>query len=241
MSPSKESELLLRWLLLNTNILKSVIQFDKPWLIRSIVAKNTAVELFDKWADLGRDKGMEEGHSYSVELMMKRAIERVPENFIAIDVGCGNGWAVRKLAQEPECSQSCGVDGAESMISKARSIDPKGEYFVGKLPGWTPQRKVDLVMSMEFIYYLEEPSYFICELYDKWLSPGGTIAIGLDHYSENEESLSWPDSLGVHMSTLSISEWELVLKNAGFTDLEVFQATKDCANPGTLILIGSKV
>jgi len=208
--------------------------------MRKFVTKISAVDLFGMWADSGRDKGMEDGHSASVEEMIKYAIKRTPQNFTAIDVGCGNGWAVRKVANENNCSLSQGVDGSESMISKARSIDPEGKYFVGKLPGWLPQKKVDLVLSMEFIYYLEDPLYFLQELYDSWLSPGGTAVIGLDHYSENEASLSWPDSLGVHMTTMSIVEWSLGLMNAGFIDVDSYQVNSYDENPGTLVLIGTR-
>ena len=202
--------------------------------------EQSAVELFGEWARLGRDEGMEAGHSPSVEEMISAVIGRTPKEFTAIDVGCGNGWAVRRLARLPGCYRSSGVDGSERMITKARSIDSGGAYFVGDLPIWKPKEKVDLVLSMEFIYYLGDPLGFFQILNDDWLSQGGSVAFGLDHYLENESSISWPDSLGVPMTTLSVEEWRDGLEGAGFTDVETLQVCPKEGWPGTLVLIGTK-
>ncbi|MCH1591964.1 MAG: class I SAM-dependent methyltransferase [Candidatus Thalassarchaeaceae archaeon] len=200
----------------------------------------SAVTLFGKWAELGRDEGMETGHSASVQEMISIVQERLPENFTAIDVGCGNGWAVRRLSNLPKCSHSYGVDGSEPMIKKARSIDPDGEYVLGKLPEWTPTKTVDLILSMEFVYYLKEPLRFLQLLYDHWLSPGGTLVLGLDHYLENTQSLTWSESLGVHMATLSIEEWSMGLEDSGFIGVESLQVASKDNWPGTLVLLGTK-
>ena len=202
--------------------------------------EQSAVELFGEWARLGRDEGMEKGHSPSVEEMISAVIARTPERFSAIDVGCGNGWAVRRLAKMPGCFRSSGVDGSEHMIEKAMSIDSDGMYFVGELPDWKPEEKVDLILSMEFIYYLGDPLGFFQTLNDDWLCAGGSVAFGLDHYLEYESSVSWPDSLGVPMTTLSIEQWRVGLEGAGFTDVEALQVFPKEGWAGTLVLIGTK-
>ena len=204
------------------------------------MAERSAVALFGEWARIGRDEGMEAGHSPSVDEMVAAVIGRTPDRFSAIDVGCGNGWAVRRMARLPGCYRSSGVDGSEEMVSKAKSIDPEGDYIVGKLPGWKPEENVDLILSMEFIYYLEEPLDFLQTMHDHWLSSGGSVAIGLDHYIENEASISWPDSLGVPMTTLSIEEWRSGLEDAGFNDVETHQFCSKEDWSGTLVLIGTK-
>jgi SAM-dependent methyltransferase len=204
------------------------------------VPEQSAVELFGEWARLGRDEGMEKGHSPSVEEMISNVLDRTTGRFSAIDVGCGNGWAVRKLAMLPDCYRSSGVDGSEQMIDKARSIDPDGEYFVGKIPEWRPEEKSDLILSMEFIYYLDDPLAFFQTLHDDWISEGGSVALGMDHYLENEDSVSWPESLGIPMTTLSIGEWRDGLECAGFTDVETLQVCPKEGWSGTLVLIGTK-
>ncbi len=204
------------------------------------MGEKSAVELFSSWAEMGKDEGMETGHSPSVEFMISKAIPRLGEGFSAIDVGCGNGWAVRKLSAQEGCGGCAGVDGSESMIEKARSIDPEGKYACQRLPDWQPESKVDLVITMEFMYYLEDPLAFLSTLNRHWLKEGGIIAIGIDHYVENPVSISWPDSLGVPMVTMSIQEWVEGLEDAGFSGVEHHQtgAREDCG--GTLVLLGRK-
>ena len=201
----------------------------------------SAVDLFSEWAKLDRDEGMEKGHSYSVNQIISAVKNRLPTEFTAIDVGCGNGWAVRRVKSMPNCIFASGVDGSEIMINKARKIDPEGVYEYGMLPEWTPDNSVDLVLSMEFLYYLEDPVSFFKTLHRAWISPGGSVALGVDHYLENESSLGWSESLDVHMTTLSAKEWKEGLEMAGFRNIETFfTGAKDGWN-GTLVLIGTKM
>ena len=200
----------------------------------------SAVDLFSEWAKLNRDEGMERGHSESVDAIIAAVKGRLPSEFTAIDLGCGNGWAVRRLKRMPSCIFSSGIDGSEMMINKARSIDPEGEYFHGMLPEWSPDTPVNLVLSMEFLYYLEDPISFFRTLHMEWVLPGGSVAVGIDHYLENESSLDWSESLDVHMTTLSAEEWEDGLRMAGFQKVEsFFTGAKEGWN-GTLVLIGTK-
>ncbi len=164
----------------------------------------SAVDLFSSWAEMGKDEGMETGHAPSVEFMITKSIPKINGDFSAIDIGCGNGWLVRKLNTFDNCLQCTGIDGSESMIAKAKKIDSDGNYFCQKLPDWAPDEKVDLVISMEFLYYLKNPLKFLSELNKNWLNKNGILAIGIDHYLENTSSLSWSESLGVSMTTLSI-------------------------------------
>ena len=57
-----------------------------------------ATDVFGQWAEIGKDLGMEEGHSKPVDEMLKYAIKKIDKNFSFLDVGCGNGWVVRKVS-----------------------------------------------------------------------------------------------------------------------------------------------
>ena len=151
----------------------------------SCMGRRNAIDLFGEWARNGRDEGMEKGHFASVMEMFEIARTRLPSKFSAIDVGCGNGWAVRQLHNIAGCQVASGVDGSLDMIEKARKIHPVGDYKHGQLPTWIPDQQYDLVVSMEFMYYLEDPFSFICTIYDKWLTANGCLAFGIDHYFEN--------------------------------------------------------
>jgi trans-aconitate methyltransferase len=192
-----------------------------------------ATEVFGEWALAGKDAGMETGHAPAVQAMLAAALPLLSDNFSAIDLGCGNGWVVRLLNTMTEGVVE-GVDGSLPMIEKARSIGPAGSYHCEVLPDWVPPHKVDLIHSMEFLYYLEDPAGMIQQIHDHWLNPGGIFVMGVDHYAEHEASLAWPEHVGVAMTTLTTHEWQAAILQAGF---EVKQIQSDEV---TLIYIGLK-
>ena len=195
-----------------------------------------ATDLFSEWADVGRDEGMERGHAASVEVMLGRLLDGWNRPFTAVDIGCGNGWVVRRLANHQHCARAIGVDGAPSMIAKAKAVDPEGDYVEAMLPDWKPDDAVDLIHTMECLYYLDDPLDFLITLHDDWIKPGGRLVIGVDHYTENPASHDWGPSLNVHMALLSIKEWTDGLEAAGFTDVVAEQVGAKEGWSGTLVL-----
>ena len=200
----------------------------------------TATDLFSEWAESGRDEGMERGHTPSVEAMLSRLLEGWNQPFTAIDIGCGNGWVVRRLGAHALCQHASGVDGAPSMIAKAREVDPEGDYIEAMLPDWKPSEAVDLIHTMECLYYLEDPLGFLHTLHNDWLRPGGRMVIGVDHYQENPSSHDWGPSLNVHMALLSIEEWTEGLEKAGFVDVEAVQVGAKEGWSGTLVITANR-
>ena len=199
-----------------------------------------ATDLFSEWADNGRDEGMERGHAPSVDIMLARLLDGWNQPFTAIDIGCGNGWVVRRLGAHALCQHASGVDGAPSMIAKAKETDPEGDYVEAMLPDWKPSEAVDLIHTMECLYYLEDPLGFLHVLHDVWLRPGGRMVIGIDHYQENASSHDWGPSLNVHMALLSIAEWTEGLENAGFVGVEVTQVGAKDGWSGTLVMTANR-
>lgn len=199
--------------------------------------KKAAVDVFSQWALIGKDEGMERGHAASVQAMLELAIPKMDTGFSAIDLGCGNGWVTRMLS-ELGAGHSEGVDGSNEMITKATSKDSNHKYSLGLLPDWSPGRRFDLVHTMEFLYYLDDPAGMISIIHDEWLEENGILVAGVDHYLEHEESLTWPEHVGVHMTTLSIDDWKSAMVNAGFKDVEIHQVAGKENFPGTLVMMG---
>lgn len=52
-------------------------------------------KVFDSWAKAGRAEEMEEGHGITVGKFLGSISFNKPFSFL--DIGCGNGWVVRKL------------------------------------------------------------------------------------------------------------------------------------------------
>ena len=139
----------------------------------------TPTQFFGKWAETGKDEGMEKGHAESVQFMLEKIIEGRNSEFSFIDAGCGNGWVIRKMNGHPLCRSAIGIDGADQMIKKANRIDPSGEYVCADLVHWNPKEAVDVVHSMEVLYYLQKPEILISNIFEHWLAPGGQFILGL--------------------------------------------------------------
>ena len=169
--------------------------------------QNKATELFSDWADIGKDEGMAEAHSPAVNQILEQALSGNKSHFNFIDAGCGNGWVVRKVREMPLCLSSCGIDGAKGMIENARRIDPGGDYHLADLLSWSPTVKAELIFSMEVFYYFKSPEELTRHIVDNWLAPSGRLIIGIDHYTGNPDSHSWPEDLNVHMTLKDADEW----------------------------------
>ena len=205
------------------------------------MGKRPATEVFHDWALIGKDEGMEKGHAAAVSEMLSfisQQVEISGKLFSAVDVGCGNGWVVRKLLANEQCEYAMGIDGAEAMIAKAKTIDRSANYILASLPGYQPSRKFDFIHSMEFLYYLDDPEHMLKLFHDNWLLAGGWAVIGIDHYAENEDSLSWPDYVGVHMATRTTEQWQQAWQDAGFINIRHWFAGAE--NGVTLVFVGQK-
>ena len=61
-----------------------------------------ATDVFSEWAQIGKDEGMEKGHASSVSEMLDFAFKEktsIGKKFSFLDLGCGNGWVVRKVQE----------------------------------------------------------------------------------------------------------------------------------------------
>lgn len=202
---------------------------------------NKNILTFNEWALIGKDEGMEIGHAASVSHMLKLIFKKYKqENFSVIDLGCGNGWVVRKMKENPLCELACGIDGSKAMIDKAIKNDPGGLYINEDLSIWKPQEKYDVVFSMETLYYFQSPIKILNKIYDSILKETGILIMGIDHYSENIESLNWGETFNLDITTLSIEEWCLLIESAGFNNIKYQQVEKKKNWLGTLIISAEK-
>ena len=147
-----------------------------------------ATEVFGEWAENGKDEGMEKGHSASVNEILKFALKErslLHKSFNFLDMGCGNGWVVRKVINDPLCKVAIGIDGAKQMISNAKKKGKDCHYICADLTTYQPSMKFDLVHSMEVMYYLNDPLSVIKKVQESWLNSDGRLIIGLDLYYEN--------------------------------------------------------
>jgi len=206
------------------------------------ISVRKATDVFGEWAKKGKDIGMEKGHAIAVDEMVSFALEErlnIGNNFSFLDVGCGNGWVVRKVVKNSFCNRAMGIDGAKQMIAKAKSREG-GEYILADLDSFNPREKFDLIHSMEVLYYLDDPTEVIRKISDSWLKQEGRLIIGLDHYHENIQSHSWQEDVGTRMHMFKAEDWIQMFEAAGFFQVESWYSNKHEDWTGTLIVTGKK-
>ncbi len=202
---------------------------------------NNPIKTFNSWAKENKDIGMEKNHAQSVQYMLKQIPSSILVNkFSFLDIGCGNGWVVRKVNNSENCIKSVGIDGAENMIKKARDLSPELEYLKLDIDNLNFIEKFDVVFSMEVFYYLGDPSKTIRYIYNNMLKENGFFIMGIDHYLENKPSLSWPKDLDLNLQTLSIDDWVKIVELAGFSQVHYKQVGAKENWAGTLIVYGYK-
>ncbi len=200
-----------------------------------------ATEVFGEWAVQGKDKGMEESHALPVGEMLDFSLSKKKNKFTFLDLGCGNGWVVRKVAKNPLCSRAVGIDGAEKMISNAKSLSSDStDYILADIDLFQSKEKYDIIHSMEVLYYLKNPKEAIKKISEDWLKNTGRLIIGIDHYYENFDSHSWQEKVGTRMLMLKEKEWLNMFKAAGFKQIESWRANKTPNWEGTLVITGIK-
>ncbi|MAK77657.1 MAG: hypothetical protein CL992_00025 [Euryarchaeota archaeon] len=205
-----------------------------------------AGELFDEWAKSGRGEPMAEGHAPAVEYMLQHAhrlLLNEKSRYRSIDVGCGTGWAVRWLNSKIECEQSIGIDVSPSMIERAKGLDVGREdaYVCANIQKWIPTSPVDLITSMEVLYYLNPIDSFLNTVRESWLLSGGLFIAGLDHHQDNPRSESWSADLNLEMDRSNDNIWRNRLIDAGFSDVETWLKKLEGRKDVTLFIQARKL
>jgi ubiquinone/menaquinone biosynthesis C-methylase UbiE len=216
---------------------------------------------FNQWAAAGRGDAMEEHHSditdQTLELMNVRSGDRV------LDLGCGTGWASRRLAKMVPDGEVVGIDVADEMLRRAEQTSAgfnNIRYVWGSaehIP--TPDNAFDKVLSVESFYYYADQGKALDEL-RRVLAPGGRLFILINLYRDNHYSLLWVDELKVPVQVKSEAEYLELFRQHGFVNVEAHRIPDRSPTPenyfgkwfknadelrdfkriGALLLIGTK-
>jgi len=205
---------------------------------------NEVRKTFDKWAKNGRAELMEKEHENNVSKFLQTISFDKPFTFL--DVGCGNGWVVRKIAKENNCKKSIGIDISKKMItqSKKKQNNHKERFFHTDIESWNYKGKFDFIFSMESLYYVDSIEVALKKIY-KLLKSNGQFFCGTDFYSDNKTTARWADVMKIQMHLHSKKEWKKFFQNAGFK--VKIKHIKDLKNKrkwkrefGTLFITGTK-
>ncbi len=199
---------------------------------------------FDVWAQNGRAELMEMEHKTNVLKFLKTV--QFDKPFTFLDVGCGNGWVIRRISKEKNCKKAIGIDKSKKMIIQSRKkIDSKKEEFIHTdIESMDYKGRFDFIFSMESLYYADSIIDALEKIY-KLLKPRGQFFCGTDFYSDNKATARWSGIMKIQMHLHSKKEWGEFFKNTGF-DVKTKQI-KDLKNKkkwkreyGTLFITGTK-
>ncbi len=181
------------------------------------MSQKKVVQTFDQWADTGRDAEMEDGHGDVVRQVIQSLEIRPGERIL--DLGCGNGWATRLLAQANAGVQAIGVDASAKMVARAEalhSLTIRARYEVGSFEALDfKDLSFDRVFSMEAFYYAADLERAIAEAF-RVLKPGGKAEVMLDFYEESPASEAWARVMGLELHRLGEAGWRKAFEGAGF-------------------------
>jgi SAM-dependent methyltransferase len=199
---------------------------------------------FDEWAQNGRAELMEKEHGKNVSRFLDKVHFEKPFSFL--DVGCGNGWVVRKISENPKCKKAIGIDKSKKMIVQAKKnkSNSKEIYIHTNLESWRYSGKFDYIFSMESLYYAESITIALKKIF-QLLKPGGVFFCGTDFYTDNKATAKWSKMMNMKMHLHSKREWKKIFIEAGFETSA--KQVKDLKNRkkwkrefGTLFIIGKK-
>jgi ubiquinone/menaquinone biosynthesis C-methylase UbiE len=175
---------------------------------------------FDEWAKSGRGENMEYGHGDVVAQVLEQLQIRAGSQ--VLDLGCGIGWATRRLAESGPGVQAIGIDVSPSMVAEAEKLSSlriRARYEVGRFEDLDfNDGKFDLAFSMEALYYSPDLGKALQEMF-RVLKPGGKAEIIVDCYAGRPTTEGWSEAVGLKMHVLSEADWEAAFAAAGFVDV----------------------
>jgi len=165
----------------------------------------------------------------------------IPPGATVVDVGCGGGRTVEKLAQK--AGTVYGVDYADGSIAAARAHNEQlisqkrvgiEQASVSHLP--FPSNFFDVVTAIETHYYWPDAAKDMREIL-RVLKPGGRLMIAAESYrGSGNDWLLGPMMRLLGSQRLSIDDHRALFRQAGFADVQVTEER----HKGWLCAIGRK-
>jgi SAM-dependent methyltransferase len=152
----------------------------------------------------------------------------IEEGFRILDVGCGGGRTIEKLAALAAKGTVYGVDYAAGSVAASSAKNAQliqegrveiARASVSRLP--FAADKFDLVTAVETQYYWPDPVNDMREVLGV-LKPGGTLVVIAESYRKGANDwLHGPAMKLVRSANLSVAEQRELFAAAGFEDIRI--------------------
>jgi ubiquinone/menaquinone biosynthesis C-methylase UbiE len=154
----------------------------------------------------------------------------IESGFTILDVGCGGGRTIEKLAAIASDGVVYGIDYAEGSVAVSREhnahLIKAGRVVVQKasvsqlpFPGGT----FDLVTAIETQYYWPDLLGDMRQV-QRVLKPGGRVVIIAETYKGGKyDWLKWPVMWLLRSSHLSVSDHRKLFESCGCLNVEIFE------------------
>ena len=152
----------------------------------------------------------------------------IEKGFTILDVGCGGGRTIQKLAAVASDGRVFGVDFAKGSVSASRARNAEliksgrveiKEASVSQLP--FSDDEFDLVTAVETQYYWPDPVKDMQEVL-RVLKPGGRLVVIAESYKGGKHfQLARPVMRLLRSTLLSADEYRELFSKAGYTDVKV--------------------
>jgi SAM-dependent methyltransferase len=156
---------------------------------------------------------------------------------LVLDVGCGGGRTISKLAAMASAGEVYGIDYSEESVAAARRMNARlidsgrveiKHGAVSHLPFINDT--FDLVTAVETHLFWPELTEDMCEILRK-LKPGGALIIVAEIYKggkhiEGFRQQILENHIAARMNLLSPAEHRDLFKKAGFSDVQIFEERK---------------
>jgi ubiquinone/menaquinone biosynthesis C-methylase UbiE len=189
---------------------------------------------FNQWAAAGRGDEMESHHSDITEqtlaLMDIQPVDRI------LDLGCGTGWASRRMARIASSGEVVGLDVADEMLRRA---EQSSSAFRNVRYAWGSAENIpeadntfNKVLSVESFYYYADQGRALDEL-RRVMASRAKLFILINLYEDNHYSLRWVTELKVPVQALSEAEYKVLLEKHGFKNVEARRIPDRSPTPET--------
>lgn len=154
----------------------------------------------------------------------------IEKHFTILDIGCGGGRTVAKLAAATADGKVHGVDYSAASVAAARNANARGigagrveiqQASVSHLP--FPDGMFDVVTAVETHYYWPNLDADLREIL-RVLKPGGRLAIIAEAYKGRRFDILYrPVMMLLRATYLSMNEHRELFVKAGYSEVAVFE------------------